>query len=300
MKRIFCLLLAVIIAAGVTGCAETPANAGAAPQSPVSETTAAETVWETTEEDFPETAANVTETPAAETVWETTKEDFPETTANVTETTVGETALQTQELIKEPDDGYIIIQVPNTRTDAIPWNSLCTIYKDTHPEYTAEPYVDYRNVSVKVINDKVYFLYELKDELPDASLETWYFSDAYTGDIYDFDMNKISEGKTEDDSPGNYISVYVLPDVTSITVGMAENNVRKAYEDVHPEKTKAVGYEFFWNDIDVVENKFYYSISGCVPNKHFAGTFAWFYVDVYTGEAYWTREGELSPIADSW
>ena len=43
MKRIFCLLLSVIISAGVTGCAETPANAGAAPQSPVSETTAAET-----------------------------------------------------------------------------------------------------------------------------------------------------------------------------------------------------------------------------------------------------------------
>ena len=43
MKRIFCLLLTVIISAGVTGCAETPANAGAAPQSPVSETTAAET-----------------------------------------------------------------------------------------------------------------------------------------------------------------------------------------------------------------------------------------------------------------
>ena len=43
MKRIFCLLLAVIISAGVTGCAETPANAGAAPQEPVSETPAAGT-----------------------------------------------------------------------------------------------------------------------------------------------------------------------------------------------------------------------------------------------------------------
>jgi len=278
MKRIFCLLLAVIISAGVTGCAETPANAGAAPQSPVSETTAAETVLETTEEDFPETAANVTETPLEETVLETTKEDFPETAANITEITVEETALQTQELIKEPDDGYIVIQVPNTDAGAVSLNKLGTIYKN----------VDYRTVSVKVINDKVYFLYELKDELSDASLETWYFSDAYTGDIYDFDMNKISEGKIEDDSPDDYISVYVLPDVTSITAGMAENNIRKAYEDVYPEKTKAAGYEFWWGNetIEVVENKFYYLFRGCRPSEYVTGTFGWYYVDVYTGDCF--------------
>ena len=96
MKRIFCLLLSVIISAGVTGCAETYANAGAAPQSPVSETTVAET--DDSEGVVPVESIEIVvgdDEEGASVVENTTTEIPIETTMTEVETTI---AAQTQEI----------------------------------------------------------------------------------------------------------------------------------------------------------------------------------------------------------